>query len=257
MRTWFVWIGMIGTVLGGWATAWGNESQTLIVSASPVFTNVLTAIAEAFETAHPGMSVIYNFAAAGELVQQLAQGAPVDVFASAHPRFLDDAARRALIAPETRCDFAQDALVLIVNRQARPLIVTVQDLTKAAIERIAIGDVQTVSAGQYAQEALLGYGVWEQIQAKLIIGNTVRQVLDYVRRGEVDAGMVFATDAALAAEHVEVVMTLEHHAPILYALAVTRVTDHPEAARQFVEFVLNPESQAILRQFGFQAATTE
>ena len=95
--------------------------------------------------------------------------------------------------------------------------------------------------------------MWEKLGEKFVFGSNVRQVLDYVRRGEVDAGVVFSTDAALEPESVRVVLTLEHHAPIVYPLAVTAMSQNADAAARFVEFVIGEKGQDILRQFGFQS----
>ena len=212
----------------------------------------MTDIGKAFEQAEPSVTVTFNFASSGELLQQMIQGAPVDVFISANQKFMDDAQAQQLIIEATRKNFAGNSLVLIIPSDANTSITTVEDLIRTDIQRVAIGDPASVPAGQYAKDAFEGYQIWEKMGGKLIFGSNVRQVLDYVRRGEVDAGVVFLTDAAIETEKVRVVMPLEHHAPILYPLAVTTLTNNADAATRFVEFVRSEKGQAILRQFGFQ-----
>ena len=239
---------MCGTSLGLAA-----EQQELIVSAAASLTNALTEIGKAFEETEQ-INIVFNFASSGELLKQMEQGAPVDVFASANLKFMDDAEAKKLIEPATRRNFAQNLLVLIIPADSKTPLKSVEEMAAAEIQRIAIGDPASVSAGQYAKESLDSYGIWEKVVDRFVYGNTVRQVLDYVRRGEVDAGIVFATDAALEKERVKVVAELEHHTPIVYPIAVTTLTENKEAAAQFVEFVISDKGKKILSQYGFESA---
>ena len=226
------------------------EQQELIVSAAASLTNALTEIGTAFEEAEE-VKIVFNFAASGELLKQMEQGAPVDVFASANLKFMDDAEAKKLIDPATRKNFAQNSLVLIIPADSKTPIKTVEDVAAAEVQRIAIGDPASVPAGQYAKESLEGYGVWEKVVERFVYGNSVRQVLDYVRRSEVEAGIVFSTDAALEKETVKTVATLDHHAQILYPIAVTTLTEKKDAAARFVEFVVGDAGKAILEKYGF------
>ena len=226
------------------------EQQELIVSAAASLTNALTEIGNVFEEAEQ-INIVFNFASSGELLKQMEQGAPVDVFASANLKFMDDAEAKKLIDPATRKNFAQNLLVLIIPAESKTPINALEDVAAAEVQRIAIGDPSSVPAGQYAKQSFEGYGIWEKVVDRLVYGNTVRQVLDYVRRGEVEAGIVFATDAALEKDAVKTVATLEHHAPVIYPIAVTTLTEKQEAAAQFVEFVVGDTGKAILEKYGF------
>jgi len=237
-------------LISGNSLGFAAEQQELIVSAAASLTNALTEIGTAFEEATQ-VKIVFNFASSGELLKQMEQGAPVDVFASANLKFMNDAETKKLIDPATRKNFAQNALVLIIPAESNTPIKTVEDVAAAEVQRIAIGDPASVPAGQYAKESLEGYGVWQKVVDRFVYGNTVRQVLDYVRRGEVDAGIVFATDAALEKDAVKTVATLEHHAQVVYPIAVTTLTEKKEAAAQFVEFVVSEKGQAILSKYGF------
>ncbi len=232
-----------------------SAPQELIVSAAASLTNALTDISKAFEQAHPTVKVTLNFAASGALLEQIVQGAPVDVFASANQKFMDDAQTKEVIVPATRHNFAQNTLILAVPQDATQSITTVADLVKPDVQRIAIGDPQTVPAGQYAQEALQGYGVWDQVTEKFIYADSVTQVLDYLRRGEVDAGIVYATDLVSETDASRMALKLEHHKPIEYPLAVTKSSAQPELAGQFIDFVLSAAGQEILARFGFAPAS--
>jgi molybdate transport system substrate-binding protein len=195
--------------------------------------------------------VVFNFAASGPLFQQIEMGAPVDVFASADQKSMDQAHGKKLIEPETRKDFASNGLVLIIPKEAKFQVRSLDDLKGKEVTRVSLGNPETVPAGRYAKEALVNEGLWDDLAPKYIMGNTVRQVLDYVSRGEVDVGFVFATDAAVAKEKVAVVLTLGKHAPILYPIGVVAASARKDLAGRFVEFVLSETGRQILAHYGF------
>lgn len=252
MRKFFMVVSIVvSTLFCGMHGVSAEERQEIIVSAAASLTNAMEAIGNAFEEMS-GIHITLNFASSGVLFKQLEQGAPADVYASANQTFMNQAEEKGLIAADTRHDFAKNSLVLATPSDVDMAVTSVQDLVKPEVERIAMGDPAIVPAGQYAQESLEGYGVWDKLTDRVIYGNSVRQVLDYLRRGEVDAGIVFSTDAALEKETVRVVAGLGHHAQILYPIAVTSEAQEHEHAVQFVEFVLSADGQAILQQFGFK-----
>lgn len=233
------------------ADATGSDRE-LIVSAAASLTNAVQEVGEAFEDANPGTKVILNFAASGALLQQIDQGAPVDVFASADEETMNRAEEKGLIEPGTRAPFTRNSLVLVAPVDSERSLSGVEDLGGDAVKRIALGDPSFVPAGRYARQALQSLSLWEAVQPKLIFANSVRQVLDYVARGEVDAGLVYRTDAALRRDRVQVVQTLEGHEPILYPVAIVKTSEHKDTARNFQDFLRGP-GQAILSRFGFQS----
>jgi molybdate transport system substrate-binding protein len=241
-----LWLGVV--VLWGAPAA---ADQEVIVSAAASLTNALKEVAGAFEKTHPGTRIVCNFAASGVLLQQMAKGAPVDVFAAADQKTMDQAQEKNLIVPGTRKNFVSNRLVLIVPMDSKLSLSGLKDLTGPAVKRVAVGNPATVPAGRYAKEALEKAGLWDTLSPKFILAESVRQVLDYVRRGEVDAGLVYSTDAAIATGKVKVVQTVTEHAPILYPMAVTASTDKKALGQTWVDFVLSPPAQEIFLRFGF------
>jgi molybdate transport system substrate-binding protein len=225
--------------------------RELIVSAAASLTNAFGEIGKNFENANPDTKVVFNFAASGALLQQIEKGAPVDVFASADQKTMDMAMEKDLIVPGARHNFAGNELVLILPQGAKTPIKALGDLRAKEIEKIALGNPESVPAGRYAQEALTNEGLWEELKPKFIFGESVRQVLDYVSRGEVDAGFVFATDAAVAKDRVKVAVEPRKHKPISYPISVVGSTKNRDLAGRFVEFVLSAQSQEILSKYGF------
>ncbi|MFZ0942603.1 MAG: molybdate ABC transporter substrate-binding protein [Syntrophobacteraceae bacterium] len=229
-----------------------SAEQELIVSAAASLTNAFGEIGKKFEIANPGTKVVFNFGASGALLQQIDKGAPVDVFASADQKTMDQAAEKGLIISGARKDFVSNELVLIIPHGAGTPVKALQDLSAREIGKIAMGNPETVPAGRYAQEVLTNEGLWERLKPKLIFGESVRQVLDYVSRGEVDAGFVFATDAAVAKDHVIVALEAPKHKPITYPISVVGSTKNRDLAGRFVDFVLSGQGQEILFTYGFK-----
>jgi molybdate transport system substrate-binding protein len=225
--------------------------QELIVSAAASLTNAFPEIGEKFEAANPGVKVVFNFAASGPLLQQIESGAPVDLFASADQKTMDQADSKKLILADTRKNFVSNQLVLILPIDSKVKATGPPELTAKGVVKIAIGNPETVPAGRYAQEALSNEGLWDALKPKLINGESVRQVLDYVSRGEVDAGFVFSTDAAVAKDKVRVAAVMEKLKPITYPIAVVAATEKKELAQRFIVYILNGEGEAILSKYGF------
>ncbi|MGH8796752.1 MAG: molybdate ABC transporter substrate-binding protein [Caldimonas sp.] len=226
-------------------------AQQLTVSAASSLTNAFRAIGPKFEAAHPGVTVRFNFAASGVLLQQIAQGAPVDAFASADQATMDRGAARQLIDAGTRRDFAANRVVLIESTQGGVALGSLADLRNAQVKRIAIGKTATVPVGRYTEEALRSAGLWAPLQPKFVEADSVRQVLDYVARGEVEAGFVYATDAAIMADKVKVVLTAGGHTPVRYPVAVVGESRQKAAAAAFIAFLSTPAAQTVLAHFGF------
>ncbi len=227
------------------------SAQQLTVSAAASLTDAFKEIGPKFEAARPGASVRFNFAASGVLLQQIAQGAPADVFASADQETMNRGVEQKLVAADSRRDFAANSLVLITPAQGAPAVATLADLGKPAVKRIAVGKVASVPVGRYTQQALEGAQLWAALQPKIVFADNVRQVLDYVSRGEVEAAFVYRTDAELAKGKVAIAMTVGGHAPVTYPAAIVADSKQPALARDFVAFLAGAEAQAILARYGF------
>ncbi len=240
---------LIGLALG-LATA-SVSAQTLIVSAAASLTNAFKEINTQFEKANPGATVEMTTGASGSLLQQIQQGAPADVFASADQATMDRAASQNLIDPATRTDFVTNSLVLIVPSQADSKVDSVAALKDASVTRVAIGKTDTVPVGRYTKQVLEASGDWEALSAKFIPSDNVRQVLDYVARGEVDAGFVYRTDAALMADKVKVVATPQTPTPITYPIAVIAGSKQPAVAAKYIQHLSSADARAVLERYGF------
>jgi molybdate transport system substrate-binding protein len=222
----------------------------LLVSAAASLTNAFGEMKAPFEKAYPGTNVIFNFAASGPLLKQIEQGAPVDVFASADQETMDKAA--SFIVPSSRVNFVGNVLVLIVPAQDGLALNSPSDLKNNNVNRIAIGNPESVPVGRYTKAALSAAGLYEALEPKFVLAESVTQALDYVARGEVQAGFVYATDAASRQGKVKTAAEVTGHKPIIYPVALLQDSTSKEMGQAFINFVLGEEGQAILAKFGFK-----
>jgi len=200
------------------------------------------------------IKVALNFGSSGMLQKQIENGAPVDVFASASVKEMDSLEGGGFIITATRSDFASNEMVLITGTHAQGTPFSFSDLRKKEIRKIAIGNPASVPAGKYSEETLRSLGLWDEVLSELVYGEHVRQVMDYVSRGEVDAGMVFLTDAMERSKELRVIAEAppSSHRPVVYTTAVVRGTKNEAAARNFIAMVISPEGEEILRRHGFK-----
>jgi len=223
----------------------------VVVSAAASLTNAFKDIAQGYEAQHSGTQVLLNFGASGALLQQLAKGAPVDVFASADQETMDRAQKEGLVHAADRKDFVRNKLVLIVPAGAKTVPASLNDLTQAGYARVAIANPASVPVGRYSQTALEAAQLWATLQPRAVHTQNVRQSLDYVARGEVDAGFVYATDAALMKDKVKVAFEVPLQTAILYPIAKTATASNAADATSFIHYLATPAAQAILGKYGF------
>jgi molybdate transport system substrate-binding protein len=242
-----------GLSLGCRSQGTSPTANELTVSAAVSLRDAFNEIADLYEKRN-GSKIHFNYGASGALQKQIESGAPADVFASAGAKQMDDLAAKNFIVSDSRKDFARNSLVLIVPSQ-RASVSSFIDLANPSVKRVAVGNPKTVPAGAYTVQALSKLGLLPGIQTKLIFAEDVRQVLDYVVRDEVDAGVVYSSDALSSGDKIKVVAQAadDSHDPILYPIAVVKDSNRQKAARAFVDLVLSSEGQAILIRHGFRA----
>ncbi|HXH51610.1 MAG TPA: molybdate ABC transporter substrate-binding protein [Terriglobia bacterium] len=230
----------------------GSEEGQITVAAAISLKDAFLSLAQLYQE-RTGDKVNYSFGASGELMRQIEAGAPIDVFASAGQREMDDLQSKGMVEIATRADFARNSLAIVLPAGSKLDLNAVGDLARPGVKRISIGNPKTVPAGMYAHQLLVTAHLWEQLQPRLIFAENVRQVLEYVERGEVSAGIVYSTDVAIAHGRVQVAARAPDgtYGPILYPIAKINGSPHQGAAREFVRFVLGPDGQRELQKFGF------
>ena len=229
------------------------QRVTLTLSAAASLQEALSEVETAYKQSHATVDFRNNFGSSNTLARQIDQGAPADVFLSAAAKPMDELEQKGLLAAGTRRNLLRNSLVLIAPRDSQ--LREFQGLADRSIRVIALGDPASVPAGQYGRQTLVSLGLWERLNAKLVLGKDVRQVLSYVETGNADAGLVYATDALTSAKVRVVAAAPESaHEPIVYPVAVVKGSHSEEAARRFVEDLASPVAQAIFKKHGFTIA---
>ena len=217
-----------------------KTNESLTVSAAASLKDAFSEIAEIHKS-QKGKTINFNFGASGALQKQIETGSPVDIFASAGEKQMDELAEKGLIEIASRRNFAQNQLVLIVPKDSIVKINSFAELTNSEVQKIAIGEPKSVPVGQYTEQVFDKLNLKNELQSKLISAQDVRQVLEYVSRGEVDAGIVYTTDAKIAGAKIRIAATAtaDSHQPILYPIAIIKDSANKELATEFIETLLS------------------
>jgi len=233
--------------------SFAGPAKEITVSAAISLKDAFVEMGKIFKERHPGVKLVFNFAASGDLARQIEAGAPVDLFASAAQKDMDDLDRKGLLVANSRTNFASNKVVLVKPARSRILLNSFQDLQKNEIKRMVIGNPKTVPAGRYAEEVLRYFSLWDVIKEKLIFAEHVRQGLDYVARNEVDAAIVYSTDAFIRDKQVKIVAVAPDgsHQPIIYPIALVKGTKNENLAKSFISLILSEEGKKVLQKFGF------
>jgi molybdate transport system substrate-binding protein len=226
-------------------------SINLTVSSASSLQDALSAIVLKYNQKNPNVKIISNFGSSGSLQQQIEQGAPVDIFISASPKQMKALKEKNFLITDTEKPLVGNQMVLIIP-QGKTGISSFEQLTSSQVNKVVIGEPGSVPAGQYAQEILTNLGVYNSLTPKLVFAHNVRQALTYVEMGNVDAGIVFATEGKLSHKVKVVAMAPpKSHTPIIYPIAVLKNTKNPEAAKAFSQFLFSLEAQKVLESYGF------
>jgi molybdate transport system substrate-binding protein len=236
----------------------GNEKPNaaaqpvnLTISAAASLQDASAELKTSFEEKNKNVTITYNLAASGTLQKQIEAGAPADLFISAGKAQMDALSQKGLIAEESRKDLLGNELVLITGKDSK--LVKFEDLTSSSVNKISIGTPETVPAGKYAKETLTTLKLWDQLQTKMVLAKDVRQVLTYVETGNVDAGLVYRTDAATSSNvKIAAAAPAGSSAPIVYPMAVIKSTKHQQEAEAFAAFLTSDDAVKVFEKYGFK-----
>lgn len=199
-----------------------------------------------------GEKVNFNFAASSLLARQIEEGAPADVFLSADEAKMDSLEKSGLILKDTRKGRLSNTLVIVVAKENGAAVERPADLATEKVKRLALAETKTVPAGIYAREFLQKEKLWPAVEAKVVPTENVRGALAAVEAGNVDAGMVYKTDAAISKKvKIACEISAQNGPRISYPVAVLKDSKHPAAARQFAAYLESVAAANVFRSFGF------
>jgi molybdate transport system substrate-binding protein len=231
------------------------RAATVMVFAAASLTESLQEIAAAYEK-QSGDKIVFNFAASGTLARQIEEGAPADIFFSADEAKADALEKKGLLVKETRKSLLGNSLVIVTPPDSAA-IQSPADLTNAAVKRVALGDPRIVPAGTYAKAYLEKSGLWAGVEPKVVPCENVRAVLAAVESGNVDAGVVYKTDAAISKKvKVAFEVPAADGPKISYPAALVANAPHPDAAKKFLGCLTGSEADAVFARHGFIVLST-
>ena len=229
----------------------GAHAEQILVSAAASLTDVLKEITTAYQAKSKHM-VKFNFGPSSGLARQIDEGAPVDIFFSADLPQMDGLEKKGRLEPGTRKNLLSNQLVIIVPADSKLAISSCQDLLQSGVKRIALAEPTSVPVGVYTRKYLTDEGVWEQIKPKVVPVQDVRATLAAVESGNVEAGFVYKTDAAVSRK-VRIVYEIPNDKgpKITYPAAIVKQSRHKDAARDFLNYIQSPTAKDAFKKYGF------
>ena len=229
-----------------------KEEVELLISAAASLTDVLEEIKTVYKEKSPGVSLVYTLGSSGALQAQIEEGAPVDVFMSAAEKQMDALEDGVNLLDGSRKTLLINKVVLISPKDSDLDIKSFDDLTKDEVKKIGVGDPSNVPVGQYSEEIFNNLKIKDAINSKLVLGSDVRTVLTWVETGEVDLGLVYATDA-MSTDAVNIISEAPEgsHKEVTYPVAVVKDSKHPDAAKAFIDFLSSDEARELFEKYGF------
>ena len=234
--------------------AWSQTSaraDEILVSAAASLTDVLKEIGAGYHSKSKN-TVRFNFGPSNGLARQIEEGAPADIFFSADLPQMDTLDKNGRLEPGTRKNLLSNQLVIIVPADSKLAISSPKDLLKADIKRIALAEPSSVPVGVYTSKYLTDEGLWDQIKSKIVPVQDVRATLASVESGNVEAGFVYKTDAAIS-KKVKIVyeVPIDKGPKITYPVAIVKESKHKDAARDFMSYIQNAASKDVFKKYGF------
>ncbi|WP_339250165.1 molybdate ABC transporter substrate-binding protein [Sporosarcina sp. FSL W8-0480] len=230
-----------------------KNKPEIMISAAVSLTDVLNELKEAYETENKNVRLTFNLGSSGKLANQIAQGAPVDMFLSASSKDMDAIATKGLIDESTRVEFASNSLVLITHKDHSTTVKSFEQIRPEEILHLAIGEPTSAPVGRYTKQVFDHLGLWDLLQSKLVMGSDARQVLTYVEMGNVDFAVVYSSDAVIT-DKVKVLAEADNgwHEAISYPGAIINDSLHKKEAKAFLDFLTSEEGKAVLQKYGFK-----
>lgn len=223
-----------------------TETEEITVSAAASLTDALDEVIDVYNKDHPNVEIHVNLGGSGTLSQQIIQGAPVDLFFSASLEMFNRVVEEGMIDKEDAIPLLSNQLVWIQSKD-QAIVESIEEMNK-----IAIGTPETVPAGAYAQQALTSQKLYDQVKDKLVFTKDVRQVLQYVESENVNAGIVYKTDA-LPSEKVMVneELSIGEHDAIIYPVGIINNSKEKDTTNSFLTFLQSNEAIKIFKEYGF------
>jgi molybdate transport system substrate-binding protein len=239
-------------LLAGCVVIFAADKTEITISAAASLRDAFIDIQKFYEHENPGTKLVFNFGAAGSLQQQIENGAPVDVFVSAAAKQVDELDKKGFLLNGSRITFVENSIVLVVPGDSK-LKGDFNLLASDSVAKIALGETASVPVGQYSLEIFDSLGIRDRVLPKAVFAKDVREVLTWVETGNVDAGIVYKTDALVSKGKVIILASapVGSHKPVIYPAAVLKDSKHAEAAKDFLAYLKSKKGNGIFVKYGF------
>ena len=227
-----------------------SEKVELNISAAASLQEAMAELEKEFKNINPDVKLTVNLGSSGSLMQQIQEGAPCDLFISAGAKQMDALVEDGTVEKDAVKTLLTNDLVLVAAKGEK--VDSLDALKTDDVEKIVIGDPESVPAGKYAKEVLDNTKLYDNIKDKLVLAKDVKEVLSWVQKGNADVGFVYLSDAT-GVDDVDVVLTTDDdsHSEIAYPVAVLKDSKQAKVAQQFEDFLLSDTAQNILEKHGF------
>lgn len=230
-----------------------SAKQTeVLISAAASMTDVLQEVAENYKIVSPSTTLIFTFGSSGALQTQIEEGAPTDIFMSAAQKQMTALEEKDLIVKESKKTLLVNKVVLITPKNSNLSLTSFEDLNRDEVTMIALGEPASVPVGQYSQEVFTSLEILDKVKTKAVYGSDVRAVLTWVESGEVDCGVVYATDA-YSTDQVKIVAEAPEgsHKEVTYPVAIIKSSKNVEKAQKFLDYLSTDEAVKTFEKYGF------
>lgn len=231
-----------------------KSNETIIIQAAASLKGALTEVSDNYKKQHnlKDDQISINFAGSGTLRQQIEQGAPASLFISANEKNMTLLEEKGLMADVK--PLIMNELVLIVPNGRTPI--SFDQLP--TVNRVILGNPETVPAGNYGKQVLTNLGLWEQVEPHIVYAKDVKAVTASISQGAGDAGVVYKTDAIAAdgAVTVAALVPTNFHDPVIYPVGIIKKYD-TQLAREFYAYIMSPEGQQIFEKYGFTGVSVK
>ena len=231
------------------------EPKTVTVLAAASLTDVMGELEASYEASHPNIDLVFSFAGSGALQTQIEEGAPADIFISAANKQMNALNEEGLMDSGSIRELLLNTVVLIVPNNSELGLTSFEDVLNDGVNMIGLGEIESVPAGKYAQQVFESLGMWEEVEARANFGTDVRTVLSWVEMGEVDCGVVYATDAFTSDQ-----VTIVAEAPegscdrVVYPAGIVAGSEVSAEAEEFLQYLESDEAAAVFESYGFTMA---
>ena len=249
---------LIGSIILAPLCAGGSKDQTsaakkteILISAAASLKNCIQDLSAMYTEKNPQVTITSNFGASGALQQQIEQGAPADVFFSAGIKQMNALKEKGMMIDSSVKNILENKVVLITPKNAAALDFF-EDLAKSSVKKIGVGEPKSVPVGQYTEQIFQNLGLTDKVASKLILAKDVREVLSWVETGNVDAGVVYETDAKISKD-VTICSTAPKgsHKKVIYPIGVVKASKHAVEAQKFVDFLFSDAAKEVFARYGF------